>query len=353
MTITGTPRGHIAAERSTAELTTPVRAPSRAMELAPGLLVCALAATAALVLHGVLPQMSPLLTAMIGGAVIASTVGVSTTLSPGIAFCTRSVLRVGVALLGLQLVMGDILGLGWPVIIAVMAVVSLGIGATMALGAHLGLPWTQRVLIACGFSICGAAAVAAADGVIEAKKDEVGAAIGLVAVFGTLMIPAVDVASTLLHLPDRVAGAWAGASIHEVAQVVATGSALGTTALAVAVVVKLARVLTLAPVLAVVGILARRRADLSDASRRPPLIPLFVLGFVACVVIRSLDVLPTEALSLASTTQTAVLTAAMFALGTAVRPSALRAAGRRTFLLAAASTAWVAIIALVAVSVAV
>ena len=141
--------------------------------------------------------------------------------------------------------------------------------------------YAKRMLIAGGFSICGAAAVAAVDGVIQTDKDEeVVTAVALVVVFGTLMIPFVPFASSLLGFSSGEAGLWAGASTHEVAQVVAAGGVIGGGALAVAVIVKLARVLLLAPVMAVVGVAHRRRTGADASGKRPPLVPLFVLAFL-------------------------------------------------------------------------
>ncbi|MDN5546721.1 MAG: putative sulfate exporter family transporter, partial [Rhodococcus sp. (in: high G+C Gram-positive bacteria)] len=137
-------------------------------------------------------------------------------------------------------------------------------------------------------------------------------------------------------------------SIHEVAQVVAAGSALGATALGVATVVKLARVLMLAPVMAFLSIRQRTMVD-NTATKRPPLIPLFVVAFIGCMGLRSTGMLPNELLGLAKTVQTALLAAAMFALGLGVRLSVIRGVGARPFVLAAISTVWVATIAYVGV----
>jgi uncharacterized integral membrane protein (TIGR00698 family) len=255
-----------------------------------------------------------------------------------------------VALLGLQLMLSDILRLGAGMVAVVVAIVCLGIAATMLAGKLLGISWSQRLLIACGFSICGAAAVAAVDGVVSSEdEEEVVTAVALVVIFGTLSIPAISALSSLLGLSSVDAGLWAGGSIHEVAQVVAAAGTIGGAALGVAVVVKLARVLMLAPVMAVLSVRQRRIAGGAADIKRPPLIPLFVLAFVACVVIRSTGVLPAALLGHVKIVQTALLTAAMFALGTGVHVSILKKVGVRPFVLAAASTAWVAVIALTGV----
>lgn len=316
--------------------------------LVPGVALCALGATVALIAGRFTSAVSPLLIAIVAGAVLANTVSLPAKFQPGLAFSAKRLLRVGIALLGLQLMFSDIVGLGWGVIAVVVAIVFLGIAGTMYAGKLLGLSWSQRILIACGFSICGAAAVAAADGVVNAREEELLTAVALVVIFGTLMIPTIPLLADAFGMNEIEAGMWAGGSIHEVAQVVAAGSALGATALGVATVVKLARVLMLAPVMAFLSIRQRTMVD-NTATKRPPLIPLFVVAFIGCMGLRSTGMLPNELLGLAKTVQTALLAAAMFALGLGVRLSVIRGVGARPFVLAAISTVWVATIAYVGV----
>ena len=136
------------------------------------------------------------------------------------------------------------------------AIVAGGLLGTVLLGRLLRVPSGLSLLIACGFSICGAAAVAGAAGVTdpddEAEEDTI-TAVALVVIFGTLMIALVPLLANLLGLGSETAGMWAGGSIHEIAQVVAVGGIIGGGALTVAVIVKLARVLLLAPVVAILS----------------------------------------------------------------------------------------------------
>ncbi|MEH6805408.1 MAG: putative sulfate exporter family transporter [Rhodococcus erythropolis] len=332
------------AEKPAVAPSSEVRRWSSVAALVPGVALCALGATVALIAGQFTSAVSPLLIAIVEGAVLANTVSLPAKFQPGLAFSAKRLLRVGIALLGLQLMFSDIVGLGWGVIAVVVAIVFLGIAGTMYAGKLLGLSWSQRILIACGFSICGAAAVAAADGVVNAREEELLTAVALVVIFGTLMIPTIPLLADAFGMNEIDAGMWAGGSIHEVAQVVAAGSALGATALGVATVVKLARVLMLAPVMAFLSIRQRTMVDNTD-TKRPPLIPLFVVAFISCMGLRSTGMLPNELLGLAKTVQTALLAAAMFALGLGVRLSVIRGVGARPFVLAAISTVWVATIA--------
>ncbi|MGV5046664.1 MULTISPECIES: YeiH family protein [Rhodococcus] len=333
---------------------TPVGPRSRAVALVAGIGACAAGAAIAIVLGRLFPAVNPMLIAIVLGALVANLVPVPAWIGPGVDFSTKRLLRLGIAVLGLQLVFHDILTLGWGVIALVVVIVAAGITGTMYLGRVLGLSWTQRVLISCGFSICGAAAVAAADGVVDAKRKEVITSIALVVVFGTLMIPGIPLLVGVLGMDDLQSGILAGGSIHEVAQVVAAGGMIGGGTLAVATVVKLARVLMLAPVMAYLGVVRRRRSRETGVhedtvGRQPPLVPVFVIGFLAAVAVRSSGLLPDVVLEHAALVQSALLTTAMFGLGLGVRVGLLRSIGLRPFVLAAASTLWVVLIALVGV----
>ncbi|WP_067607829.1 YeiH family protein [Nocardiopsis listeri] len=322
----------------------PPRTLLAARGLAPGLLLGVLASLMSIAVTLALPAVSPLLIAIVLGALLRNTVPLPASVEPGLAFTSRRLLRLGVVLLGLQVMLGDIVGLGVDVILLVVAVVAVGIGAILGIGRMWGVGPSQRLLIACGFSICGAAAVAAVEGVLgddAEDHEETATAIALVVLFGTLMIPLVPLLVGLLGLGEEAGGVLVGASVHEVAQVVAAGSALGATALDLAIVVKLARVLTLAPVMVLIGLAHRAvpSADTPSARRLPPLVPLFVVGFVAMMLLRSTGVLSEGALRWGEVAQTALLTAAMFALGTGIRFGSLLRVGPRPFLLALAGTA--------------
>lgn len=300
---------------------------------APGLALALAGGAVALLVHGLVPVLSPTLVGMALGLALASTNRIGPVARPGLRIASRRILRLGVALLGLQLVLGDIVGLGWPVLLVIVAVVGLGILGTLGLGRLLGVPAETSLLVACGFSICGAAAVAGVEGVRRTKDEDVATAVSLVVVCGSVAMLAVPVLASALGLGAVAAGAWSGASIHEVGQVVIAGGLIGGAALHVAVVVKLGRVLLLAPVLAVVSYRSRR-----TATGRRLLVPGFVVAFLGLVLLRSFVPLPGPALDLASAVQAGALAAAMFALGCGVDPSVLRRTGRPVLLLAGAAT---------------
>jgi len=226
----------------------------------------------------------------------------------------------------------------------VVGVVVATFAGTLLLGRALGVSPARSLLVSTGFSICGASAIAAVEPLSKARKDDVTTAVALVTLCGSLAILVLPPLRGPLGLDPVAFGAWTGASVHDVGQVVATASRVDG-ALQTAVVVKLARVAMLAPLVALVGLAARRAALRSgeDAGRtggrRVPLLPLFVVGFLVAAGVRTAGVLPAGALEAAQLVQTVLLVAALYALGTGIRLGALVRTGGRSLLLGLAS--WV------------
>ena len=322
--------------------------------LGPGLALALGVALLAYALNRLVPTLSALLVAILAGVILTNLVRMPAATAPGLAVASKRLLRVGIVLLGLQVSLRDIAGLGVGMIGVVLAVVVGGLLAAELGGRMLGIRPAQRSLIGAGFSICGAAAVAGVEGVIDDKQEEdVVTALALVVLFGTLMIPLVPVLVAAFGLGEHAGGLWAGASIHEVAQVVAAAGIIGGSALKVGVVVKLARVLMLAPVAVRFGWRMRRHAAgraetgrVGQGQTLPPIVPLFVVGFLAAVVLRTLGVVPAPALDVLKILQTILLAAAMFALGCGVRFATLRTVGGRPFVLATIVTVVVGLIGL-------
>ncbi|XVQ88502.1 YeiH family protein [Microbispora siamensis] len=316
----------------------------------PGLLVTAAGAALATAVNALVPAVSPLMAALVLGALMTNLGLSSPALRPGLEFAARGPLRLGIVLLGAQLALPDVLALGLPVLLLVVVTVTATFFGTQWLGRRLGLGRELSLLVATGFSICGAAAVAAMDGVTDSDEKDVMTAVALVTLYGSLAIAVLPQARGLLHLSPEAFGVWAGASVHEVAQVVATAQAVGGAALATAVVVKLTRVVLLAPLIAGVTLWRRRTAAPSEG-RRPPVVPLFVAGFLAMAALRSLGVLPPASLAALKTAETLMFTAALFGMGAAVRLRALLRTGRRAVALGALSTTLVTLVALAGVTV--
>lgn len=322
----------------------------------PGLVVCAAAMGVAMWLATLIPYVGAVLIAIVLGVLVRNVLpAIPAVLQPGIDFTAKTLLRLGIVLLGFRLVLGDVLGLGWGAIIVIVAVVAIGFTGTVAMGRLLGVNNELGMLIAAGFSICGAAAVAGAESTIKAKKEHVTAAVALVVLFGTLMIAIVPSVTGLLHLDQHTAGMWAGASTHEVAQVAAIGGILGPEALTTATLMKLGRVVLLAPLMMVLGTVVARAAARARAQspagdglgaeapgKRPPLVPMWVVGFIVAALIATTGLLPVWFQHGAATGQTVLLTAAMFGLGCGVHIKSLIGLGLKPVALAALATCLVA-----------
>src|SRR5699024_8783242 len=158
--------------------------------LVPGVVVCLVAAVISWFGAQVI-GMSALLIAILLGAVWRNVAPVPTAMSEGVAFSSKKLLRTGIVLLCLHLYLSLLLHLGVGVLVFVLVSVTLTFFGTLWVGHLMGLSFALRLLIACVFSICGAAAVAAAEGATDAKEEEVATSIALVVLFGTLMIPLV------------------------------------------------------------------------------------------------------------------------------------------------------------------
>ena len=293
-----------------------------------------------------------MLIAVVLGALWRNLILVPAILEPGIAMAAKRVLRWGVVLLGLQLSLPAILALGPGVLLICLCAVAVTFFATLALGKVLGVDPELRLLIASGFSICGAAAVAGVQGAVKAPQEKVAAAVALVVLFGTLMIPAMPLLIGALGLADGDAGTLIGGATHEVAQVVAAaGIAGGGAILAVAVPVKLARVVLMAPVVAGVSLVMRRKNGAPVAGqKRPPILPLFVVGFVAMVLVATIGLVPAPVLDATKVLQQLLLATAMFALGLGVNVKSLIKLGIRPVVLGLLST--LVIIAVVLIGIA-
>lgn len=299
----------------------------------------------ALAVSTAVPLLGPLLVATVVGVVAANTPVVSRYVVGTAPRLDKCLLRSGIVLLGLKIAVSDVLALGAGGMVVVLATVVTTYAATQLAGRLLGLDRNLVTLIAAGFSICGAAAVAAVESSIKARPKDVALAIALVTVFGTVMIGAVPALGHLLGLTDEQTAIWAGASIHEVAQVIAAASLIGAggaIVLAAATTVKLARVALLVPV----QIVSARVCRSEGTVRRGPLVPLFLIGFLVAVAIRTSGVLPEDALDLASSLTTLLLSAAMFGLGTGIVARHLWPVPVRALLLATISTTVAAVVAL-------
>ncbi|MFF1715674.1 YeiH family protein [Streptomyces sp. NPDC058268] len=300
----------------------------------PGLALAALGVVVAWTVHALIPAVPMLTAAVVLGLAAAHVPGVRAVVrgrgKAGLSLAGKRLMRAGVVLLGLKLSLDDVLGLGWATVAMVLGVVAATFFGTWWLGRRMGLPGDQPLLIATGYSICGASAIGAVSEVTESEERDAAVSVALVTLCGTLAIAVLPLLQGPLGLSDAEFGQWAGASVHDVGQVVATAQTAGAGALGDAVLVKLMRVAVLAPLVAAVGLSVRARSTARETGkRRPPVLPLFVAGFLGMVAVRSSGWVPGTALDVAGHAQELLLAAALFGLGSAVDlPSLTRTGGR-------------------------
>lgn len=270
--------------------------------------------------------------------------------APGISLVMKRLLRVGVALLGLQITLGQMQALGWSGGALIVGTVAATFVFTLGCGRLLRVEARLTRLIAAGTSICGASAVVAANAAVEGDDADVAYAVAMVTVFGTLSMLGFPLLAGLIGLGDHAFGLWSGVAIHEVAQVIAAAYQYGPQAGEMATITKLARVLLVVPVVFVLllALPARPRDQAGGAGRRVT-IPWFALGFLALVGVASCDILPPVVLDGVATLDRWLLTVALAGMGLATAPAALVRRGGRPMLLAALATVFISLFSLAGV----
>lgn len=306
-------------------------------------LVCAAAGLGgAMLLHGFVPAVGVLTFAVVLGLAAANLRLLPSAARAGLPRVTKRLLRVGVVLLGFSVSFQSIGALGAKTVLLVAAVLAATLAGTTWLGRRMRLGPARSLLIGTGFAICGASAIAAMEETAGADEEDVTVGIAMVTLFGTLAMVLLPLLRHPLGLTGTQFGIWTGASIQEVGQVVAAAGSAGAAVAATAVVVKLTRVLLLAPAVASVSVLRRLRSTEEGArGTRPPLVPLFVLGFVACAAVRTTGVVPAGLLNGISTVQVVTLGAALFGMGASVQLSSLLRRSGRVLVVGALSTLFV------------
>ena len=252
------------------------RSMATARMILPGLVLVAVCVMVAFALQHLQDTVPPLLASVLLGAMLSNFGLVPAWAKPGAQFAAKKLLRLGIVLLGTQLAVREVIKLGVPGLAVVAIVVASTFFGTQWLGQKLGISQGLSLLIATGYAICGASAIAAMDGVSDADEEEVAFAIALVTLFGSLAILVLPTLAVPLGLQGAAFGQWVGASVHDVAQVVATASTKGNESLQAATIVKLTRVVLLAPMVAGVTFARRRQhptAHLPVGTKRLSIVP--------------------------------------------------------------------------------
>jgi uncharacterized integral membrane protein (TIGR00698 family) len=324
----------------------PHRHRQAALAILPGLLLASAVAASAYGLRQ-LPGMttfSPMILAILIGIAVHNVVGTPAIARPGVVFSLRRLLRFAIILLGLQLTISQVIELGGRGFAIIATTLLATFAFTVWMGKLLGVDRKLAQLIAAGTSICGASAVIATNTVVDAHDEDVAYAVACVTVFGSVAMFAYPLLPGLLQLDSHAFGLWAGASIHEIAQVVAAAFQDGQSAGEFGTIAKLSRVMLLAPVVIALGLIATRGAAKNTpgaAAARPPM-PWFVLGFVALVGVNSLIAVPAEVKTWIAVATTFLLSVALAAMGLETDIRKLTAKGLRPALLGALAFLFIA-----------
>jgi uncharacterized integral membrane protein (TIGR00698 family) len=236
---------------------------------------------------------SALLLVILLGMAWKSLAPVPATTEPGVRFAQRPVLRWAVAGLGFRLSLAELWRIGAPALGVVVVSTFAALFFGWWLARRIGLGEKLGILLGVGGAICGASAVVAADSVVQSERRDAALALGIITLLGTIGILIYPPLHGALRLPEFVYGVWDGASLHEMAQVVAAGFGVSDEAARVATVVKLARIALLAPVvLGLSWMLRRRHQHVGRAAVAP--VPWFLVLFVAFAALNSTGWLPTS-----------------------------------------------------------
>jgi uncharacterized integral membrane protein (TIGR00698 family) len=311
--------------------------------LAPGLAIVVGISVAAFLLARVPSLATAGLSALTLAIIIGATLGnvahhrlAGPATLPGLQFAQKTLLRIGVALYGLNLSLAQIIHVGPAAIVVDLFVVT----STILVGWWIGYRWLRMdretvLLASSGSAICGAAAVIAAESVLGAAPHKTAAAVGQVVLFGSIAMLVYPLLFGVLGVDREPFGTYVGSTVHEVAQVVAIGKTIGGATAENAVIVKMIRVMLLAPFLIVLGRFVPRSQGATPARVPPPRLPAFAIWFIVIALVHPYLGIPEPALKALRSLDIYLLAAAMAALGLDTTIQKLRVAGREALVLGA------------------
>lgn len=311
--------------------------------IAPGVLLCVAVTALAYAVH--YWEASALGYAYIEALVVAIVLGIAIrsvwtpgkTWSPGISFSGKLLLEMAVVLLGASMSVGVILASGPTLLVSILLLVTFAIIASYSICRVLGLSQRISILIACGNSICGNSAIVAVAPVIGADAKDIASSIAFTAVLGVILVLTLPLLIPVVHFTDSQYGVFAGLTVYAVPQVLAATLPVSTVSAQIGTLVKLVRVLMLAPVVIFFSLI---RSKLEPGTAPAPkkrtsvigFIPWFIVGFLAFAALRSLGLIPTVAHEPLLTTAKILTVVSMAALGLGVDIRTIGKAGGRVTL---------------------
>jgi len=262
----------------------------------------------------------------------------------GINAAAVTLLRIGVALLGFRVSLMLLVDLGWPVALLVIGAVCVTILAGLVLAPAFGHGWRFGLLSGGAVAICGASAAVAIAAILprdEKSEERLVFTVAAVTLMSTVAMILYPIVVRTLGLPDTAAAVFLGASIHDVAQVVGAGFSVSPEVGETATAVKLMRVALLAPVL-IIAVLAIRvfAADAAKAegTRRPPILPWFVVAFLAASTASSIGFVPDAFIAATGTLSKWALVIAIAGVGLKTSLARIMQVGRGAAVLVIAET---------------
>ena len=230
--------------------------------------------------------LSPLFLALLAGIISGNLLAFSASFQKTLSLTSKKAMRIGISLLGLQITFKTFSAIGLKGFIAILFIVFCTFTLTRWSAQKFGFTPGLSLLIAGGFSICGASAIAAIGAARKSDKNEISYAVGLVTLLGTLSIFIIPPLTKLFSLQSTTSGAWIGAAVHDVGQVIATASIVGGGTIKYAVITKLARVVLLAPLLLIVSAKNEKATSTKPdmKTRVTSFLPPFIVGFLALVI---------------------------------------------------------------------
>jgi len=297
--------------------------------LLPGILLCVSLALGAQLLTSVpgLHVLGPLTLALVLGIALRALAGPLPWSDAGSRLCARPVLRLGVFLLGARLDFLLVARVGARVLLLDVLLICAGLFGIARLARAFSVPAKLATLLAVGTSICGASAVVAAGSVTRADEEEVTLAVALCGVLGTAGVLFYVLAGPHLPLSVTQLAVLSGSTLHEVAQVIAAAFSWGDASGDLGTLVKLVRVVLLAPAILVLGFVTEG-GGVRYSLKHPP-VPWFVIGFLALGIAGSLGALPGTSRAVLSACSVFLMTCAMAAMGLHTQVAMLRRAGVR------------------------
>ena len=289
-------------------------------------------------------SLSPMIIGIILGMIYANSLRMHLpdTWVPGIQFCSKKILRLGIILYGFRLTFQDVVAVGTAGIVIDVIVVTVTIIGGYWLGRLLRMDRDIALLTSIGSGICGAAAVLGAEATLRTKPYKTAVAVATVVIFGTLSMFLYPIAyrAGILSLAPVQMGIFGGSTLHEVAHAVGAGNAMGGEIANITVIVKMIRVMLLVPVLLVLAlwVASRKSAATAEggevAGKSKIAVPWFALGFLAVIAFNSFDLLPAAVVEVINYIDTFLLTMAMAALGAETSVDKFKKAGAKPFVLA-------------------